>query len=122
MTHRSSSGFSLIEMLAALAILSLAGLALMNAVTASGRSAIAASERALGALAAENLMNSAILEAQPQQAIQSSRGVYTVAGVDYEWTIQVEPTPDPGLRRFTLVVSDARGPVAERVGFTRVSS
>lgn len=122
MTHRSQSGFSLVEMLAALAILSMAGLALMNAVTASGRSAIIAHERALAGLAAQNLMNTAILEAHPLRGIEDSRGVYTLAGIEYEWTIAVEPTPDPALRRVTLVVSDDRGPAAELTSFTRAGS
>lgn len=122
MTGRSQSGFSLVEMLAALGVLSLAGLALMNAVTASGRSAIIARERALAGMAAESVMNIAILEAHPLRGIEDSRGVYTLAGIEYAWAIDVEPTPDPALRRVTLVVSDDRGPAAERVGFTRAGS
>lgn len=122
MTGRAQSGFSLVEMLAALAVLSLAGLALMNAVTASGRSAIIARERALAGLAAETIMNTAILQAHPLRGIEDSRGVYTLAGVEYSWHVEVEPTPDRGLRRVTLVVFDDRGPAAERVSFSRAGS
>lgn len=122
MTARSQSGFSLVEMLAALAVLSLAGLALMNAVTASGRSAIIAQERTLAGLAADNVMNIAMLEAHPMRGVEDARGVYTLAGTEYAWQIEVEPTPDPALRRVTLVVSDDRGPAAELTSFTRAGS
>lgn len=122
MTGRTQSGFSLVEMLAALAVLSMAGLALMNAVTASGRSAIIAQERALAGLAAANVMNIATLEAHSLRGIEGARGVYTLAGVEYAWEIEVEPTPDPALRRVTLIVSDDRGPAAQLTSFTRAGS
>lgn len=122
MSARSETGFSLVEMLAALAVLSLAGLALMNAVTASGRSAIITHERTLGSIAAENVMNTAIIEANPLRGIEDRRGTYELAGVSYDWVIEVEATPDPALRRVTLVVSDDRGPVSQIVTFSRAGA
>jgi len=119
---RRADGFSLVEMLAALAILSLAGVALMNAVTSAGRSAIHARERGLAAIAAENLMNTAVIEASPIRGIDDESGRYTLAGIDYDWRIEVEDTADPGLKRIILTVSDERGPIRELTTFRRVGS
>ena len=122
MSARRDPGFSLVEMLAALAVLSLAGLALMNAVTSAVRSAIHARERALAAIAAENVLTLALIEAHPLRGIEDDRGSYELAGTAYEWTIEVEDTPDAALRRVTLTLSDARGPVSELVTFRRRAS
>ena len=55
MRAQRQDGFSLIEMLAALAILALAGIVLMNALSTSARSATLAREMTLAQIAAQNL-------------------------------------------------------------------
>ncbi|PWE17113.1 type II secretion system protein GspI [Marinicauda salina] len=121
MSVSRQSGFSLVEMLAALAVVSLAGLALMQAMTTAGRSAIHARERALAAVAAESVMNTLILEARSVRRLRETSGTYSLAGTDYDWTITLEETPDPGLERVTLTLSDARGPVHELVTFRKAT-
>lgn len=119
---RREGGFSLVEMLAALAILSMSGLALMSAVTSAGRSAVQTRERALGAIAADNILNMAILEASPTRGLVDASGEYELAGTVYDYEIDVEDTADPGLRRVTLLVSDRHGPLSEIVSFSRSPS
>ena len=116
------AGFSLVEMLAALAVLAIAGLALMNAVTQSGRAAGLARESALARTAAENLMNQAVLDATAQRGIAEEEGVYELAGRVYAWRIETFETTDPQLRRVVLGVWDeeAEQLLAERITFRRM--
>ena len=116
------AGFSLVEMLAALAVLAIAGLALMNAVTQSGRAAGLARESALARTAAENLMNQALLDATAQRGIAEADGAYELAGRVYAWRIETFETSDPQLRRVVLGVwdEDAERLLAERITFRRM--
>ncbi len=118
----ADAGFSLVEMLAALAVLAIAGLALMNAVTQSGRAAGLARESALARSAAENLMNQAVLDATAQRGIAEDEGVYELAGRTYAWRIKTFETSDPQLRRVVLGVWDeeAERLLAERITFRRM--
>ncbi|MEO1038497.1 MAG: type II secretion system minor pseudopilin GspI [Pseudomonadota bacterium] len=106
MSAARQSGFSLVEMLAALAVLAIAGLALMNAVTQSGRAAGMARDAAFAHAAAENLMNQALLDADPQLGVRDSDGDYELAGRQYAWRIEVSRTSQPGLQRVLLTLSD----------------
>ena len=121
-TPSPEAGFSLVEMLAALAVLAIAGLALMNAVTQSGRAAGLARESALARTAAENLMNQAVLDATAQRGIAEDEGVYTLAGRVYAWRVETFETTDPQLRRVVLGVWDeeAEQLLAERITFRRM--
>ena len=118
--HQSQLGFSLVEILVALAILSMAGLALMGSVTQAGRSAILAREQGLAQLAAESVLNTAILEAVSGRGVQPGNGVYALAGIEYRWQLEVAETSDPALRRVVLTLSDDQGPVHRLTTFRRV--
>lgn len=100
---RTEAGFSLVEMLATLSVLAIAGLALVQALTQSARAAVMSEDRALAALAAENVMADWRLEAQG--AVRPAQGDYEFAGRAYEWRIQSAPTPEAGLVRVTLEIS-----------------
>jgi len=102
------SGFSLVEMLAVLAVLSIAGLALVNAMTTSVRTASLTVDAALARMAAHNLMSLAVLEIDDMRASRSQDGDYTLAGRTFDWRFEVEPSGQPGLDRLRLVVLDAR--------------
>jgi general secretion pathway protein I len=99
------SGFSLIEMLAALAILSMAGVALMNALTNTTRAASLAEERALASMAANNVMSELIAERHLAN-LRDKNGVYELAGRTYDWTLDYEPTDSFELSALTLVITD----------------
>ncbi|WP_421856866.1 type II secretion system minor pseudopilin GspI [Oceanicaulis sp.] len=105
MTARLQAGFSLIEMLAALTILALAGVALMNALTMSTRSAALAREMTLAQIAAQNLISEQILDTDPGQMRERS-GEYALAGRNFAWSLEIEATGQPDLVRLRLVVSD----------------
>jgi len=98
------SGFTLIEMMMALAVLAIAGLALMNMTQATTRNTGAVEERALAMLAAENILNTELL--RPGRP-QSRSGAYELAGGEYDWTLDVSATDDAGLLRLHLEVREA---------------
>ncbi|AZU03316.1 type II secretion system protein I [Glycocaulis alkaliphilus] len=102
---RADAGFSLVEMLAALVVLAIAGVALVQALTQSARAATLAEDRALAALAAENVLAEWRLErAGPPR---DASGQYAFAGREYEWRIAVSPTPEAGLVAVNLELSPA---------------
>lgn len=101
-------GFSLIEMLVALAVLSISGLALLNATQQATRGAQIIESRSLAALAAENILNTELIE-RAGQTLVSDSGHYTLAGRSYDWTLVVLPTTDTGLVRVELSVEEEGG-------------
>ena len=118
---RSDPGFTLIEMMAALAVIALGGLALMNMVQATTRNAAAVQARSLASLAAENLMNTELIRAGTP-GFRS--GEYDLAGERFDWRLQVDPTSDPRLMRLYLTVSadGETGALAEIETFRRRGS
>jgi len=114
----SQGGFSLIEMLAALAVVSIAGLALLNMTQATTRNTGAVQDRALAMLAAENLMNMRILDAVTPR---SADGAYALGGVTYDWSLDVSATDDTDLLRLHLVLREegSRQVLAELDTFRR---
>ncbi|WP_300544290.1 type II secretion system minor pseudopilin GspI [Maricaulis sp.] len=107
------SGFSLIEMMAALAVVSVAGLALMNATQATTRNTAAVQDRALAMLAAENILNAQLAGSG---RLQSRSGDYDLAGIAYDWNLTVSTTDDADLLRLHLVLrKDGSGRVAAEI-------
>lgn len=101
-------GFSLIEMLVALSVLSISGLALLNATQQSTRGAQIIEARSMAALAAENILNTELIE-RAGQPLTSDAGRYELAGRGYDWTLSVLPTSDAGLVRVELIVEEDGG-------------
>jgi general secretion pathway protein I len=112
---RREDGFSLVEMLAALGVLAIAGLALVSALTQSARAATLSEDRALAALAAETVLTEARLDGAEGLRARSGAGRRTFADREWDWRITLAPTPDPGLERVTVDVS-AQG--ERRAGYT----
>jgi general secretion pathway protein I len=96
-------GFSLIEVLVALAVLGIAGLALMQAQQENVRASRIVEERALATLAAENLLNTQLLDG----AMSDRDGRYELAGIAYDWSYEVERTSSPDLVRLRLEIRPA---------------
>lgn len=114
----TEAGFSLIEMMAALSVVAIAGLALLNMVQATTRNTAHVQERALAMVAAENLLNTELLRGQDPQA---RSGRYELGGAAYDWRLRVEPTSDADLLRLRLDVrlEDEAAVLAELETFRR---
>lgn len=101
---RADAGFSLIEMMAALTVVAIAGLALMSLTQTTTRNASAVERRALAALAAENLLNTEWLR---EGAPEARSGRYELGGVTYDWRTRVVATGEAGFVRIHLDLSES---------------
>ena len=120
MTGRTE-GFSLVEMLAALSILAVAGVALTNAMTSSVRAASQARDISLAGVAADNVM-ALNLASDRGQDLRGRSGTYELAGAEYTWTLALEDTPDRDLTRVTVIIEREEREQARRVTFVRSRS
>lgn len=104
----SRAGFSLIEILVALSILAISGMALMAATQQSTRGSQIIASRSLLALAGENVLNLELIEQSGHSPVSTS-GRYEMAGQVFDWTLSVLPTPDAELLRIQLDIAEAAG-------------
>lgn len=115
---RPFAGFTLIEVLIALAVIALALLALTRAAGIQVRSFDALRERTLaGWVAADALTDTRL--ANPFPSTGSSDGRMQLAGRDWRWTRDVKSTPNANIRRIDISVflGDATEPSATLSGF-----
>ncbi|RKQ96171.1 MULTISPECIES: type II secretion system minor pseudopilin GspI [Maricaulis] len=103
-TQHTDAGFSLIEMMTALAIVAIAGLALMNLTRTTTQNTAAVETRALAALAAENLLNTEWLRADAPEA---RSGRYELGGVSYDWRTRIAQTGEAGLVRIHIELTES---------------
>ena len=101
-------GFSLVEVMVALAVLSMAGIALLNAMTQSVRATQTLQDQTLAAVVAENVMTQTYIERDQGRSIQGERGDYELAGRNFYWQLDVLPTPQPGIRSVILEIRQER--------------
>lgn len=113
-----SDGFSLVEMLVALGVLSIAGLALMNAMTTGVRAATLAQDTALAGIAADNILGLQIV-GERGQSLRSRTGSYALGAAQYEWTLEVERAGGTPLDRVTLIVTQDERELVRRTTFVR---
>lgn len=110
-------GFTLLEVLVALAILGLVMLALVRVAAQEADSLRHLRERSHGEWIASN----AIAEARLGGAVLPGRreGEVEFAGRRYRWLLEVQETPVAGIRRLDALVFTAEGsePVATLTGF-----
>ena len=109
-SKRASLGFTLIEVLVALAIVAIALMAGMQATNALTSTASRQSDLLLAHLCAENeLTRMRLLKQMPVT------GTNTVscdqAGRSFEVAVSVVPTPNPNFRRVDAQVRDGESPV-----------
>lgn len=101
-----AAGFSLIEMLVALAVFALAVLGLLNLAGESTRTAVAIEERMLAAVVADNVaVDAATLDVRA--LAHDVRGSEVAGGIAWHWTRSTTPTADPWLLRVDIAVSPA---------------
>ena len=102
----SSSGFTLVEVLVALAILAVALAAGFRSVAQSAESATTLKARTLALWVAQNRLAAAQLEV-PAPAIGEREGVQSQAGASFAWHEIVGGTPNPAFRRVEITVADS---------------
>lgn len=105
-----SSGFTLIEVLVALAIVAIALLAGMQATAALTNNAMRQANILLAHVCAENeLIRIRLLQQMPGVGDRTS--LCEQAGRGLQVTVSVQPTPNPKFRRVDAQISDASVPV-----------
>src|SRR5258708_1428614 len=103
------TGFTLVEVLVALAIVAVALAAGFRSVAQSAESATMLKGRTLALWVAQNRLATAQLET-PGPAVGERDGNQTQAGALFVWHEAVVGTPNPAFRRVEITVADAGRP------------
>jgi general secretion pathway protein I len=106
---RSASGFTLIEVLAALVIVALGMLGAIEAVTTQARNGTYLREKTLAHWIAMNVVTEQRLQPAPPAVAESSDDV-EFAGQHWHWTMRVSQTQVQTLRRIDVSVRHAESP------------
>ncbi len=105
----SACGFTLLELLVALAVFGLAALALLNLSGQNSRSIGIVQERVLARIVAQNQAAEAALlvvgRLDPRAGGEENQG-----GARFVWVRTVSPTPDPKILRVLVAVRSADSP------------
>src|SRR3954464_15171446 len=118
MSSARESGFTLIEMLVALAIFSLAALALLRLGGATLSAAAVLREQALAQVVARNLAVEALTDPEPP-AFGATRGEAMNAGRRWRWVRIVGRSPEPRIQQIRIEVRSERGPEAANLTLFR---
>jgi general secretion pathway protein I len=103
-----ASGFTLLEMLVALAIFSLAALALVRLQGVSARTSLDLNARTMAQIVARNLMVERLTDPEPP-ALGASSGTEQNGGRTWPWIQQVEPSEDERMVIVTVRVDSGPG-------------
>ena len=114
----SEQGFTLLEMLVALAVFSLAALALVRLQGVTLRTAADLDSKALGQIVARNLMVEVQTDAAPP-SIGSEEGDVENGGRRWHWVRMVKATSDKRLLQVDLTVSGQAGTSPVVLSFVR---
>jgi general secretion pathway protein I len=112
-------GFTLVEILVALAILAIALTAGMRALTQATDSAASLKARTLALWVAQDRLAAAQIES-PWPRIGHYTGDAAQAGSAFVWKAHVTTTPNPAFRRIEIVVAEPHAPdyaIARLTGF-----
>jgi general secretion pathway protein I len=106
MPRPSTQGFTLVEVLVALSVMSIAVIALLNVQGASGAVSSGVRERLFAEIVADNLLVEA-LAAPGDLAAAETSGEVTAAGQVWHWTRKVSATGDRDIKRIDVSVRSA---------------
>jgi general secretion pathway protein I len=112
-------GFTLVEILVALAIIAIALTAGMRALTQATDTAAALKARTLALWIAQDRLAAAQI-ATPWPALGNYKGEAQQAGATFLWQANVTTTPNPAFRRVEIVVAEPHTPdyaIAKLTGF-----
>ena len=104
-------GFSLIELLVALAIVALIAAGLLNLAGESTRTAAHLETRVIAAIVADNLAADALL-ADAGTLARPSDGTTRVASRDWRWQRRATPAGEASMLRIDIEVTDQDGQLA----------
>ena len=108
--RRAEAGFTLIEMLVALAIFSLAALALLRLGGATATNSAGLSDQAIAQLVARNLAVETLTDPLPP-AFGASQGDAVNGGRRWRWTRTVSRSPEARIQQIEILVQpEADGP------------
>ena len=111
-------GFTLVEVMVALAIFSLAALALLRLQGAALATTARLDDKALAGIVAQN--RAIELQVTPlPPAFGASAGVETNGGRQWRWTQDVARSPDPRLQRIAISVAGSDGSTAAALTVVR---
>ena len=116
---KAPNGFTLVEILVALAIVAIALTAGMRALTQATDSATALKARTLALWIAQDRLAAAQI-ATPWPALGSYKGEAHQAGSNFLWQATVTTTPNPAFRKIEIVVTEPQTPdyaLARLTGF-----
>ena len=114
----SQAGFTLLEILVALAVFSLAALALIRLESASVRGVTVLDRTLLANMVARNVALEAVTDARMPVRGQSG-GEEMNGGTRWRWTRQVTPTGDERIVRIDVAVAAPSGQVVGRATMVR---
>ena len=114
-------GFTLIEILVALAVFSLAALALLRLETASVRGVAVLDRTLVANMVARNVALDAVTDGRTP-TLGPSGGTDANGGQVWRWTRTVTPTGDPRIVRIDVAVSGPTGQVLGRATMVRPPS
>ncbi len=105
---RKQSGFTLVEVMVALAVFSLAALALIRLEGATIRSTALLGDTIVAQMVARNVAVDAVT-APRAPTVGRAGGVEQNGGRAWRWVREVRPTGDPRILRIDVAVVDATG-------------
>lgn len=115
---KHDGGFTLIEIMVALAVFSLAALALIRLESATIRGAGSLDSTLVAQMVARNVAFEAMTDARPP-TLGQAQGTEQNGGRVWSWTRETKPTGDVRILRIDVAVADAAGTVQGRLTVVR---